>query len=76
MANTHLPGYWVSTVFLGMNHAFIASGKPEWFETMVFATSEVDGEVQPSWTDVARDRYATWEEAEAGHAEMVRRWEA
>jgi hypothetical protein len=53
----------VSTVFLGLDHAFRDDDRPQLFETMVFYSDKADD----------MDRYATWEEAEAGHAEMVRR---
>ena len=46
----------VSTVFLGIDHAF-GDGPPELFETMIFG-GEHDYE---TW------RYATWDQAEAGH---------
>lgn len=49
----------ISTVFIGMDHGF-GQGKL-WFETMVFAADtfrELDGMMQ---------RYATYEQAEAGH---------
>lgn len=49
----------VSTVFLGMDHAFF--GEPILFETMVF------GGVLTEWLW----RYCTWEEAEQGHAQVV-----
>lgn len=53
----------ISTVFLGIDHGF--GGTPKWFETMVFAGS---------WTDRECHRYATYDEAVAGHAVVVRRW--
>lgn len=52
----------VSTVFLGLDHNF-GSGAPILFETMVFG-GPLDGK---------EDRYATYSEAVAGHARMVRR---
>ena len=52
----------VSTVFLGLDHSF-GSGPPMIFETMVFGGPMSD-EIE---------RYSTWEEAEKGHDEMVRR---
>lgn len=63
VAKTTLPGgVEVSTVFLGLDHRFVASsGPPILFETMIFGGPR-DGEQQ---------RYATWEEAEKGHAEVV-----
>lgn len=50
----------VSTVFLGLNHNF-GDGPPLIFETMVFG-GDHDGDCE---------RYSTWEEAEAGHKEVV-----
>lgn len=55
----------VSTVFLGIDHRF-GEGPPLIFETMVFG-GPLDGET---------DRYSTYDEAEAGHGEMVKRVEA
>lgn len=57
----------ISTVFLQLDHAFRWSqggerpSPPILFETMVFGGR----------MDMARERYATWEEAEAGHARWV-----
>src|SRR5215475_9122370 len=53
----------VSTVFLG-NDAALFSPVPILFETMVFAPGGAAGDFQR--------RYATWDEAAAGHAEVVR----
>lgn len=56
----------VSTVFLGIDHAF-GPGGPILFESMVFG-GPLHGE---------QERYHTWEEAVAGHEAMVQRvWEA
>jgi hypothetical protein len=52
----------VSTVFLQCNHAY-GDGPPILFETMVFGGA----------LDTEQERYHTWDEAEAGHAEMVAR---
>ena len=51
----------VSTVFLGLDHSFSASGPPVLFETMVF----VNGSSETC------ERYSTWAEAEEGHARTV-----
>lgn len=58
------PGIRVSTVFLGLDHRFWGDGPPLLFETMAFSDTD---------TDVADafNRYATWAEAEAGHAAAV-----
>lgn len=50
----------VSTVFLSTNHNFWGGGPPLLFETMIFGGS--DEEHYSQW------RWATWEEAAAGHA--------
>jgi len=46
----------VSTVFLGIDHAFIG-GEPLLFETMIFGGEE----------DGYQNRYSTWDEAVKGH---------
>jgi hypothetical protein len=53
----------VSTVFLGVDHNWLDGGDPQIFETMVFGGPH-DGD---QW------RYATWDEAEAGHARTLER---
>jgi hypothetical protein len=58
-----IDGVKVSTVFLGLDHNFGANSVPILFETMVFG-GPMDGEA---------DRYATWDEAVAGHQAMVDR---
>ena len=52
----------VSTVFLGLDHN-ISGSQPLLFETMVFRADKSNETVH----------YSTWEEAEKGHAEMVKR---
>ena len=49
----------VSTVFLGLDHSW--GGQPHLFETMVFVNGVEEG----------MERYATWDEAEAGHERWV-----
>lgn len=60
-------GLWVSTVWLGLDHNYTGVGPPIIFETLVFPTeaggAEIDGH-----------RYATEEQARAGHAAFVRYW--
>ena len=53
----------ISTVFLGLNHAF-HSGPPLIFETMVFT------DVYPEINEDMH-RYSTWDQALAGHKEMI-----
>lgn len=66
VAETMVDGVRVSTVFLGLDHRFIGVGPPIVFESMTFPDAEIALE-----TDC--DRYATWDEAVAGHAAMVRK---
>lgn len=56
-------GVRVSTVFLGLDHNFGFGGPPLLYETLIFG-GPLDGEMS---------RYATREEALAGHREMVAR---
>lgn len=51
----------ISTVFLGLDHAGYFSDIKQLFETQVFG-GERDGYIK---------RYATWQEAEAGHRQVV-----
>jgi hypothetical protein len=60
VASDYLGEVHVSTVFLGLDHAFMG-GPPLVFETMVFGLD--DGEYH--W------RYHTWDEAVAGHARVL-----
>lgn len=55
----------VSTVFLGIDHNFLRKGPPVLFETMVFGPSMRDDPF-----DIMR-RYHTWDEALAGHYDIV-----
>jgi hypothetical protein len=61
-------GVCVSTVFVGLNQAWWSEGAPVLFETMVFDPSKPRLE---QWLDEYTRRYTTWEEAEAGHKEVV-----
>ena len=64
VAQTDVDGYSVSTVFLGIDHNWLPTGRPILFETMVFTDQE-----DP--LDLWQARYCTWEEAEAGHEAVV-----
>jgi hypothetical protein len=72
---THL----VSTVFLGLDHAFYSDVRPQWFETMIFDKTqrhelELDGKLTGTWTigeSVYEERYSTLEEAEQGHQAAI-----
>jgi len=64
VAGTRIWWVEVSTVFLGLDHnfGFEEGERPILFETMVFG-GLLDGE---------QERYATWDEALAGHQRLVR----
>jgi hypothetical protein len=68
-------GTAISTVFLGLDHQY-GDGPPLLFETMVFRgpMPTIDGltiNLGASGEDC--QRYSTWEEAEDGHVEMLKR---
>lgn len=62
-------GEWfVSTVFLGLDHNHFGEGPPLLFETMAWK------QVSPycrEWKDDICERCATWEEAERQHIEVI-----
>jgi hypothetical protein len=57
-------GYFLSTVFLGLDHGF--GGKPLWFETMIFEPPTSQGNA------CFCERYSTLAQALAGHEEAKR----
>lgn len=59
--------YWVSTVWLGIDHGFGRQAAPVIFETMVFATVDDD----PYSLNLACWRWSTEEQAKTGHEEIV-----
>lgn len=61
VAETTVGDSVVSTVFLGIDHRFGETHQPQFFETMIF------GGVRHE----EMYRYATWDEAEAGHWGVV-----
>jgi len=65
VAKTFVGEFEISTVFLGLDHRF-GEGRPLLFETMAFP--------KDSRLDLECDRYSTWEEAEKGHALMVKKY--
>jgi hypothetical protein len=52
-----ISGFFVSTIFLGLDMGY---STPRWFETMVFREHR----------SVHSERYATWDEAIAGHGRV------
>ena len=76
VAEATLPnGYWISTVWLGIDHSF-GHGLPLIFETMVFPHNKQDdgGKGVTNWGELDSKRYSTEEEALEGHARMVETW--
>jgi hypothetical protein len=67
VARSDVEGFYVSTIFLGLNHNPFIGGKPHWFETGVFRLS-------PDGVSLRRiysaDRYSTRAEAVAGHEDV------
>lgn len=74
VAETRLNGLRVSTVFLGLDHSW--SGKPLFFETMIFRDGQnpppaINFERIKDWAHDYQMRYATWDEAVAGHEQII-----
>lgn len=67
VAETFVGDVRVSTVFLGIDHGFGMTDEPLVFETMAFK------ENRSSYDDLYCERYATWDEAIAGHEAMVKK---
>lgn len=61
VAETEVGDVRISTVFLGVDHGW-GGGPPLLFETMVFGGNY----------DEYQDRYSSWQDAEEGHARVVR----
>jgi hypothetical protein len=87
VGSTHVADFWISTVWLGLDHNFLGEGPPLIFETMIFDRSDdrmlqereytmLDGTVvryvlDDGWADLHCQRYATEDEAVKGHARTV-----
>lgn len=62
IADEHIGPYWVSTVWIGLNHCWNPDLPPLIFESMVF---------KGDYSDLDCIRYSTLEQALEGHARMV-----
>lgn len=60
--------YWVSTVWLGLDHGFMRNGVPIIFETMVFLDPAINDDSLSH--DLDCDRYPTEAAALKGHEAM------
>ncbi len=68
--DTLTPNFRISTVFIGIDMSFRKEGDnspPLLFETMVFATKDLENEGEFTGHDSYCERYATYEEASLGH---------
>jgi hypothetical protein len=74
VGNTQVGPYWVSTVYLGLNHNW-GDGPILIYETMVFRCNRLNPE-DGLGDEQDMERYTTREQAEHGHAEMVAKWAA
>ena len=76
VAYTQTEHFEVSTVFLGLDHSFGRNGPPILFETMIFNRA-VAGATESDMREILKGadcfRYASWDDAETGHATAVRR---
>lgn len=63
VASTQENGYWISTVWLGLDQAFYV-GLPLLFETMIFQGDEPGEEIYC-------DRYSSWDDAVNGHQKAL-----
>ena len=77
VAEDTVNGYWVSTVWLGLNHQWDPNGPPLIFETMVFPVGKPEGGRTEGAPDLGDERfcrrYSTEAEALAAHELVVER---
>lgn len=72
----HVGNWYVSTVFLGLDHNWGDRNAPDYkpilFETMIFwQPTDENKKNDHEWMDEYQERYHTWDEALAGHAVAV-----
>lgn len=78
IALTELPDVHVSTVFMGLDHSF-GQGEMQLLETMVFENKETEVDIFGKKHNIHHsldeytERYATIEQAKAGHEAIVER---
>jgi hypothetical protein len=65
----HIGPYFVSTVFLGINHRFVGNGPPLIFETMVFHPS-----ASTLGAEMECERCSTYDEAEEQHERIAKKY--
>jgi hypothetical protein len=69
VAETDVGPYWVSTVWLGLDHSF-GGYPPLIFETMVFVRDEAREDNRRMLFDLDATRYPTEHEARVGHEDV------
>lgn len=69
IGGTTVGRWWVSTVWLGVNHRLDGTLPPLLFETMIFPSNP---SVPADWDGEGQWRYHTEEQARAGHDQVVR----
>jgi hypothetical protein len=67
---TQIGPYWVSTVWLGLDHNYMKRAAPLIFETMVFGITRDDPMFDTLGPDIDCRRYSTEEQAMEGHEEI------
>lgn len=72
VAQTTIGPWWISTVWLGLDHGFL-EGRPLIFESMIFWHGPEGGEPDH---DRPMERYTTEAQARRGHASIVRTYRA
>ena len=74
IGSTEIGPWWISTVWIGLDHRFMGDGPPLIFETMVFTKSARDADrSDPEYEKLLEFdcvRYSTEQEAVAGHEAM------
>lgn len=65
VAQSTINGYWISTVFIGIDCSYGLSDRPLLFETLVFQ------QWKDRLTEVSGRRWSTWKEARIGHDNTV-----
>lgn len=71
IGSTRVGQWWVSTVWLGLDHSFGDNDNPVIFETMIFNQSEEKVEEDLAYLEEYCERYCTEEEAIEGHQRAV-----
>ena len=64
IAKKNIKGKRVSTVFLGLDHAWMEGQKRQIFETMIFEND--------SYSEIYMARYSTYKEALRGHKKAIK----